>query len=305
MLKSLSPRARALAQAMLVTLIWSLSWVLIRTGLEEIPALTFAGLRYMLAFVCLLPLALRSEQRTALRQLKAPDWRRLALFGLLLYSATQGAQFLALDRLPAVTTSLLLSFTAVIVALLGMALLAEIPTRQQWGGIGLYLVGVLIYFYPIAIPGGEVIGLIIALAGAVANSLSTVWGRDINRRATIPPLLVTVISMGFGAVIMLAAGIVFQGLPALSLKSWVIIVWLAVVHTAFTFTLWNLTQRTLSALETSLINNTMLIQIALLAWLFLGENLTAREVLGMILAGIGTLLVQLRRAEPPAKIRAV
>jgi drug/metabolite transporter (DMT)-like permease len=38
----------------------------------------------------------------------------------------------------------------------------------------------------------------------------------------------------------------------------------------------------------------MLFQIALLAWLFLGEALTGRQVLGMVLAAVGTLGVQLR-----------
>ena len=41
------------------------------------------------------------------------------------YTVTQGAQFVALDYLPAVTLSLMLSFTAVAVILLGIAFLAE------------------------------------------------------------------------------------------------------------------------------------------------------------------------------------
>lgn len=51
----------------------------------------------------------------------------------------------------------------------------------------------------------------------------------------------------------------------------------------------------LSALEASLINNTMLIQIAALAVLFLGERLTAMQVAGLTLAGAGVLYVQLAR----------
>jgi drug/metabolite transporter (DMT)-like permease len=51
-------------------------------------------------------------------------------------------------------------------------------------------------------------------------------------------------------------------------------------------------------MESSIINNTMLIQIALLAWLFLGETPTWRMVLGMVLAGLGTLLVEIRRQRP-------
>ena len=127
-----------------------------------------------------------------------------------------------------------------------------------------------------------------------------VMGRSINRRRTLSPLAVTVASMGIGSVVMLVAGITTQGLPALSAQSWAIIAWLAVVNTAFAFTLWNLTQRTLSAIETSIINNTMLIQIAILAWIFLGERLGARAIVGLALAAIGTLIVQLRRAKPGA-----
>jgi drug/metabolite transporter (DMT)-like permease len=67
------------------------------------------------------------------------------------------------------------------------------------------------------------------------------------------------------------------------------------VNTAFAFTLWNHTLRTLSATQSSIINSTMLVQIAVLAWLFLGERLSGQEGIGMVLAGIGAMIVQLRR----------
>ncbi|MFB0535831.1 MAG: hypothetical protein ACETWR_12715 [Anaerolineae bacterium] len=38
----------------------------------------------------------------------------------------------------------------------------------------------------------------------------------------------------------------------------------------------------------------MLVQIAVLAWLFLGERLIWQELIGMALAGIGALIVQFR-----------
>jgi len=295
---SVSPHLRAVLQALFVTLLWSSSWVLIKRGLEDIPALTFAGLRYVLAFFLLLPLAARRGDLAALRRLSRRDALTLAALGLLLYTVTQGTQFLGLERLPAVTTSLLLSFSPVMVALLGIALLGERITRAQWGGIALYLAGVLVYFYPVAIPAREVAGLAIVLVGVVANAGSAVLGRGVNRQRTLSPLAVTVASMGIGSVVMLIAGIATQGLPALSAESWAIIAWLAVANTAFAFTLWNHTQRTLSAIETSIINNTMLIQIAVLAWLFLGERLGARAIVGLALAASGTLIVQLRRAAP-------
>jgi drug/metabolite transporter (DMT)-like permease len=297
MVKDHSSHTRAVLQALLVTFLWSTSWVLIKIGLQDIPALPFAGLRYTLAFLFLLPFALRSGQLAALRRLPAGMWLRLLLLGLLFYTATQGAQFLSLVYLPAMTTSLLLSFTTILVALLGIALLRERPTAMQWGGTGLYLAGVLAYFYPLSLPPGEAVGLVVAGAGVVANALSSILGRQVNRSGELEPVAVTVVTMGIGALPLLVGGIAVQGLPPLTLTHWAIIVWLAVVNTALAFTLWNRTLRTLSAMESSIINNTMLFQIAVLAWLFLGEPLGWRQVVGMMLAGGGTLLVQLRRQQ--------
>jgi drug/metabolite transporter (DMT)-like permease len=90
-------------------------------------------------------------------------------------------------------------------------------------------------------------------------------------------------------------GLATQGLPHLSWKSWGIIAWLAAINTAFAFTLWNHTLRRLTAVESSLINNTMLIQIALLAWVFLGESLSPKGITGIVVAAAGVLLVQLAR----------
>ncbi len=297
-MKSRSPHLQAVLQALLVTFLWSTSWVLIKIGLQDLPALPFAGLRYSLAFLCLLPLALRSGRLASLRSLPAGMWVRLIALGLLFYAVTQGAQFLSLFYLPAMTTSLLLSFTTILVALLGIRLLAERPTASQWGGTALYLAGVMVYFYPLSLPRGEAIGLVIATAGVLANALSAILGRHVNRSGELEPMAVTVVSMGVGAVVLMAGGVAVQGLPHLTLTHWAIILWLAVVNTAVAFTLWNYTLRTLSAMESSIINNTMLFQIAVLAWLFLDEPLGWREVSGMALATLGTLLVQIRRRPP-------
>lgn len=275
-------------------------------GLQDIPALTFAGLRYTLAFVCLIPFALRSRQLLVLRRLSAGGWLRLVALGLLFYSVTQGAQFLSLYYLPAMTTSLLLSFTTVLVALLGIMFLGERPTPAQWGGTALYLAGVLVFFSPQLLPkagahagggwfSGQATGLIVACVGVLANALSSILGRYVNRSGELEPVTVTVTSMGIGAVVLLAGGIGAQGFPPLLPVHWAIIAWLAVVNTAFAFTLWNRTLHTLSAMESSIINNTMLFQIALLAWLFLDEQLTWPKIAGMVLAAAGTLVVQVRR----------
>lgn len=293
----MNPHLRAVLQALLVTFLWSTSWVLIKIGLGGIPALTFAGLRYTLAFLCLLPFSATRDRLDALQRLTRREWLQLIALGLLFYAVTQGAQFVGLVYLPAVTVNLLLNFTTIAVALLGVALLAERPTLWQWGGMVVSLVGVLAFFYPVAFGPDQVVGLIVVGFGVLANAVSSILGRRVNRDTRVDPLAVTAVSMGIGSVTMLAAGAAIQGLPRLSLASWLIVGWLAVVNTAFAFTLWNHTLRTLSAMESSIINSTMLAQIAILAWLFLDEPLTPQKGIGMALVGAGVIIVQLRRRQ--------
>lgn len=288
-------RSSAIGLALLVTFLWSTSWVLIRFGLKEVPALTFAGLRYVLASLCLLPFLFTSKNRQAMRAMDRSLWLQLAAMGVVFYAIAQGAQYLGLVYLPMATASLLLNMTALVVAGAGLILLAEAPSRLQWLGVFLNLAGIIIFFYPPAFSREDLLGIGIILIGMLATSGGTLQGRKLNRMGTIPPIVVTAISMGIGAVIMLSVGIIFQGLPKISLASWGAILWMAVVNTAFGFTLWNYTQRTLLAMETSIINNTMTVQIAILGWIFSGESLSILEMIGIVLVTTGTVLVQLRR----------
>ena len=136
---------------------------------------------------------------------------------------------------------------------------------------------------------------LIVLAGVLANAVSALLGRHLNRSAHIPAITITSTSMSIGSVILLATGIAIQGLPTLSLQSWGIILWLALVNTAFAFTLWNHTLRDLSAMESSIINSAMMIQIPVLALIFLGEQISLQAGIGMLLAGLGIVMAQLRR----------
>ena len=135
----------------------------------------------------------------------------------------------------------------------------------------------------------------VMLVGVLANAGSAIIGRDINRKKNVSPLVITFISMGVGAIILMVIGFTMNGLPVLNTKNWLFLIWLAGINTAFAFTLWNLTLRSLTAIESSIINGTMLIQIALLAWYFLGETITIQEGIGMAIAVVGAVLVQMRK----------
>jgi drug/metabolite transporter (DMT)-like permease len=287
----------AVLQAIFVTVLWASSWVLIKLGLRaSLPALTFAGLRYTLAFLCLAPFVMLSvRNRAVIKSFTRNDLIRLGVLGIVYYTLTQGSQFLSLAYLPAATVSLLLNLTPLIVGVSGVVFLGEQPSRGQWLGIALTILGVAVFFLPLNIQAVSVIGLLVAFGGVITNAASSLFGRQVNRMANSSPLIITFISMGIGSVVLLFVGVLFQGFGELDLQVCLLIAWLAVVNTAFAFTLWNRTLQTLSAVESSIINSLMMPQIAILAFVFLGEALNGKEIFGLILVSLGVIVVQLRR----------
>lgn len=282
----------AILQALFVTFLWSTSWVLIKNGLENIPVLTFAGLRYALAFLFLLPWLLRGSVRAEISRLNRRDWALLIVLGLVYYSLTQGSVFLALELLPANTLSLMLSLSGASIALAGWVFLEERLSGLQLAGVAISMLGALLYFD--SDEGLAGFGLLVGVFAVVANTAGAILGRAANRGGQISPLVVTGVSMGVGAALLLAGGLLTEPFPLLRPSDAMILVWLAAVNTSLAFTLWNLALRTLSAAQASVINNTMLIQIAVLAWFFLGERPGSGQLLGMLVTAVGAALVQMR-----------
>jgi drug/metabolite transporter (DMT)-like permease len=137
----------------------------------------------------------------------------------------------------------------------------------------------------------------LALFTMIANSVAAVMGRGVNRDQRLDPMVVTGISMGIGALVLLGGVIVFQGLPPLDLRVWLLVVLIAGLNTALAFWIWNRTLQSLTAMESSMINNSMLIQITLLAWIFLGESISLVGLVGLIIAVGGLFLVNWQPAK--------
>lgn len=78
--------------------------------------------------------------------LTTKDWGRLAVLGLVFYTLAQGGQFLTLAQLEAVTFSLLLSFSSVLVALFGFLALREVLLRVRWAAMAAILGGTVASF---------------------------------------------------------------------------------------------------------------------------------------------------------------
>jgi drug/metabolite transporter (DMT)-like permease len=59
--------------------------------------------------------------------------------------------------------------------------------------------------------------------------------------------------------------------------------------------MWNHALQRLETFEISVLQNTMLVQIAVLSWIFLDEMLTMMKLISMALVFVGALIVQLRK----------
>jgi drug/metabolite transporter (DMT)-like permease len=291
--------ALAVLQGLFVTFLWSTSWVLIKIGLDDLDLqpVSFAGLRYAVAALVLLPFGIRAlSVAHAARPIGTRLLVRLAAYGLLFIAVAQGAQFAALAVLPATAVNLVLTSIPAAVAILALGGGLERPLVGQLVGIALLVLGAFLYFGPFQLTSDAPIGLAAALVCVVASAVSAHLGRGLARDAIARiggPIGLTAASMAVGAVALLAVGLMLEGWPSLGLSGWLIIGWLAIVNTAFAFTLWNHTLRTLTAVESSVVANTMAIQVAVLAIVFLGETLGPWQLIGLLLAAIGALVVQL------------
>lgn len=294
--------ALAVLQGLLVTFLWSTSWVLIKIGLDDLDLrpLSFAGLRYALAAAVLLPFGVRAVRAAHVRQpLDRMLVGRVAVYGILFVAVAQGAQFAALSVLPATAVNLVLSSIPVAVAAVALASGVERPSWIQGAGIAVLVAGAALYFGPVPISAENAIGLVAAAVCVAATAASAHIGRGLARDAIGRlggAVGVTAMSMAVGAVLLLAVGVALEGVPSLPPSGWLIVGWLAVVNTAIAFPIWNHTLRTLTAVESSVVNNTMTVQVAVLAIVFLGERLQPLQLIGLFLAAAGAAAVQVAPA---------
>jgi len=302
--------------AFFVTILWSSSWPIIKFGMKEMPPLIFAGLRYVIAsFILLVFVLLRPKYRKELKNLTKRWWLRLISYGLIFYTITQGAQFFGLLYLNAITVSLLLSFTPILVLIFANLVLKERSNFIQLILVLLAIAGALLYFLlnpelvakqflivsgtnqfilppqPIVATSLKVVGLVVVIIGVLANTFSAIYGRSINQAKEVSTVVITAVSMFVGSIVLLITGLIVEDIPHFSLTSIGYILWLSILNTALAFTIWNFAMQKLKALEISIINNTMLFQITILAVIFLGELPTAAQWIGLtIVAVVGLIL---------------
>ena len=289
-------RRTAVLIGVLVTFLWATSVVLIRIGVsdEAIDPIGFAGVRFALAAILLLPLAL-PRMRAIGREVGTRHWLlRVAVYGLLMFCVAQVGFYVALGDLPAATVGLLLGLAPVVTGLVALRTAHERASLLQVGGIAVLIAGVVIYFGLELPVDGAGIALLAAVSIPIVVGGSAVLGRRVavDSRRYGGPASMTAIAMAAGAAATLVLAFVVEGVPSFSATAWLLVLWLAAVNTALTYTLWAQSQQTLRAIESSVLGNLTVMQVALLGWVVLGEGLGVAQILGIALAVTGVVVVQ-------------
>jgi drug/metabolite transporter (DMT)-like permease len=213
--------------------------------------------------------------------------------GMFGYTLAQGLQYVGLFYLPAVTTTFILNFTPIFVLVLGILFLNEQVSRIQLLGLPVALLGATLFFSKALGGEGQVFGILVVLVSGLAWALYLIIIRRIQSVNSFGSFKLTALTMGTGTAGLLLLAAVFEGPAPISTNGILILLWLSVVNTALAFLLWNRVLRHIQAYRLSMIQNSMLVQVAVLAWIFLGERLTYLMVLGMIFVIVGVVLVQL------------
>ncbi|HEX7555497.1 MAG TPA: DMT family transporter, partial [Leptolinea sp.] len=230
----------------------------------------------------------------SIKELQGRDWLALAGLGMLSYPLSQGGFYLALSYLPNTTVSLLLNFSPIFIALLGGLWLDEKLNRWQFLGMAISIAGAVVFFLPLENAHLSGLGLLFAGIALLANVFSSIYARKVLRGGTYPVMVITGVCMGIGATVLVGGSAAWEWIPRISIQVWGMLILLALINTALAFTMWNSSLQRLTAIEANIINNTMLVQIALESWIFLGDIITLKMVIGMLLVMGGAVLVNLR-----------
>ena len=284
----------------LLVLIWSSTWVSIKIGLEDLPALFGAGVRFALAGVVLLGYAL-----VARRSLRT-DPVLATVLAVLPFATTYGLIYWAEQHIPSGLTAVLFGVLPLYTALLASVALADEPLRARLlAGIGIAIGGLALAFNESIELGDDELAGIAALAVVVSPIASAVGTITIKRRgATLDALVVN----GWG---MLGAGVLLLCTSAPT-ETWGDTEWsaaaigsilyLALLGTAFTFVGLTLLLRELTAVATSFIS--VCIPFGALAFgaALEDEVVTGTALLGAACVGVGIAVAMWPRriAEAPA-----
>ncbi|MES2894504.1 EamA family transporter [Phenylobacterium sp. LH3H17] len=218
--------------AVAVVAVWGTNFVVIRIGLDHLPPLTFALLRFTFA---LLP---------AVLFLKKPDvpWRNLAAYGVLIGAGQFGLLYIAINgHISPGLASLVVQTQVFFTIGLAMWIAKERIRTFQIAALALAAIGLLVivaHTDASVTPLGLGLVLLAAASWAGGNAFSKAAGQ-VNMLAyvvwaslfSLPPLLVL-------ALVFEGPTAMIQGVRAADAATWGAVIWQSVGNTLFGYAAW-------------------------------------------------------------------
>ena len=282
--------------------IWGSTWLFIKIGLTDLPPLTFAGIRFLLASLIL---ALLVTARRARWPRTRRDWLLIAVVGVLQFALNYGLVFWGEQHISSGLAAVLqATFPAFGLVLAHLYLPQERMTPGRVLGVLLGVFGVAVIFSDQLRISGSM-----ALLGSVALVLSAFFGSYSNvlvkaYGAQIDPQAFAAGQMIFGFVPLLAIGIATEGNPfsfhwtPMALVS---LVYLTVIGSVVAFALYYWLVRNMDVTNTMLIALVTPVVAVILGMIVLHEKLNWRLLAGgaCIISGLGMIVLRKPRKKVP------
>ena len=280
--------------------IWGSTWLFIKLGLEDLPPLTFAGIRFVIACSILLVII-------RIRGLQLPrsssDLKLLALTGFLSFTVNYGTIFWGEQYIPSGLAAVLQATIPVFgLVIAHFYLPGERITWAKLFGVALGVIGVAVVFSnQLAIAGGKALAGSVAVvvgSGVVAYSNVLVKARG----QKLDPAILAAGQMFFGLIPLLILGISLEENPLTfhwTARAVLSLFYLAIVGSVIAFLLYYWLVQNMDVTKSMLIALVTPVVAVIVGMIVLREELNWRTIVGgaMIMSGIGFIVLQERRKE--------
>jgi len=269
--------------------IWGSTWLFIKLGLADLPPLTFAGIRFVIACTIIF-LLIRVRGISLPRDRR--DWLLLVVTGVLSFSLNYGLIFWAEQHISSGLAALLQATTPAFgLVIAHLHLPSERMTWPKIIGVVLGVCGVgVVFSNQLSIAGGR------ALAGCVGVVLSSVFVAYSNvlvkaHGRKLEPAILAAGQMFFGLIPLLLIGIPLEGNPLhyrWTSMAVVSLFYLAIVGSVIAFLLYYWLVHHMDVTKTMMISLVTPVVAVLLGMVVLREKLDWRTIAGgaMIMSGI-------------------
>ncbi len=273
-----------------LALIWGSTWLAVRIGLDTLPPFTFAGLRFLIASVVLLTvLAIRGTRLPR----GSAEWRLIVSTAVFGFAVSYAAQFWGMQFVPSGLAAVMFSTVPLFTMLFAHAALPSEPiTVRKLGGVVVGIAGVAFIFADqLATTNPRaVLGVVAFLVGAAALAGSQVAVKA--NGAGLDPLVLAGLQMAVTSIVLLGLGATIEGgRLQWTLSAAASLAYLALVGSAFAFSLFYWLLKHMAVTKTLSVMLTHPPIAILLGWLVLGESLSWRVLAGAATVASGLWMI--------------